>query len=48
MTDFLTQLIACQRQLPPYRRARRAEPSEAISAYADHEGDGSPHLDRLV
>ena len=48
LTDFLTQLIACQRQLPSYRRAWRAEPSHAISAYADHAGDGSPHLDRLV
>ncbi len=30
---FLTQLIACEQRLPPYREARKAEPTTATTAY---------------
>lgn len=48
MTDFLTQLIACDRRLPAYRRARKAEPADAMSAYCEHVPSSAASLDRSV
>ena len=33
LADFVTQLIACDRRLPAYRQARRAEPAVAAASY---------------
>lgn len=33
-SEFLAQLIACQRRLPAYRAARKADPGPASSAYS--------------
>lgn len=48
LTDFLTQLIACDHRQPAYRRARKAEPANAASAYSEHPGSTSVRLDRSV
>ena len=48
LTDFLTQLIACDRRLPAYRGARRAEPARAAMAYGDHADAAKTSLDRRV
>lgn len=32
-SDFLTQLIACEQRLGPFRRARRVEPGAAVACY---------------
>ena len=48
LTDFLTQLIACDRRLPAYRRARKAEPSSAVMAYSDHAEAAKISIDRSV
>lgn len=49
LTDFLAQLIACDRHFPAYRKARRAEPTSGASAYADlHQAAAASHLDRSV
>ena len=46
--DFVTQLIACARQLPPYRRAGRAQPDAGSARYRG--GDDAPRrvFDRIV
>lgn len=42
--EFLTQLIAMRAQAPQTRLRRRAEPEEAIAAYA--ASDSSPRFTR--
>ncbi|MDB5511390.1 MAG: hypothetical protein JWR08_873 [Enterovirga sp.] len=44
--EFLAQLIACERRLPAYRKARNAEPGAATSAYRALPGRPSTGLDR--
>lgn len=48
LTDFLAQLIACDRRLPAYRTARKAEPTSAAAAYAGTVPASSSSLDRSV
>lgn len=44
--EFLAQLIACDRRLPAYRKARNAEPGAATTAYRAPTGKLSVELDR--
>ena len=46
--DFLVQLIACDRRVPAYRAARKAEPALAVTAYAGQPGSAAPRIDCLV
>ncbi|HEY8567017.1 MAG TPA: hypothetical protein VIL65_16080 [Beijerinckiaceae bacterium] len=48
LAGFVTQLLACAANLPPYRPRRRAEPREASEAYGGdgREAPARPLLDR--
>ena len=48
LADFLTQLIACERRLPPYRAARREEPEAAAGAYGRARRGAETCLDLSV
>ncbi len=45
---FLTQLIACERRLPAYRQARKAEPNAATAAYGQQAGISPARLDYII
>jgi hypothetical protein len=45
---FLTQLIACERRLPAYRQARKAEPNAATAAYGQHAGFSPARLNYVI
>jgi hypothetical protein len=47
-SDFLAQLIACNRRVPAYRAARKADPARAVSAYAEQPGSAAPRLNCLI
>lgn len=44
MAGFVAQLIACDRKLAQFRRARREDPTSAASAYGAGAGRGVAHL----
>ena len=44
MAGFVAQLIACDRRLAQFRRARREEPTHAASAYGAGVERGVAHL----
>ena len=50
LAGFLTQLIACERRLPPYRARARAEPETATGSYAAADAPRTPRarLDRSL
>jgi hypothetical protein len=45
---FLTQLIACERRLPAYRQARKAEPNAATAAYGQQAGFAPARLNYII
>jgi len=45
---FLTQLIACDRRLPAYRDARKAEPNAAAVAYARPAETSTARFSRVI
>jgi hypothetical protein len=47
-SDFVMQLIACERRAPDFRMARRAEPASVALAYALPGAPSRPSLDRAV
>jgi hypothetical protein len=46
--SFLAHLIATDRQLPQTRERRRAEPAEAIAAYAAASAKAPSHAGRVL
>ena len=48
LSDFLAQLIACDRRLPAYRVARQAPPDRAALAYEGRPGLRAASLDCCV
>jgi hypothetical protein len=48
MAGFVTQLIACERRIGPYRTARRAASSDAAASYAAAPGSQRAALQLVV
>lgn len=44
MAGFVAQLIACDRKLAQFRRARRDDPTSAATAYGAGTRRGAAHL----
>jgi hypothetical protein len=45
---FLTQLLACEARLPPYRRGRRAAPEDGASSYEGPVTFHAPRFERVL